>query len=238
MKNFKKLFFWVIGFLFPSVCPLCGKGLMENQEIREGLCEKCRLALVLTKEKECNLCGRPLISERDLCLSCRNGEEKSWEKLWVIFPYTGKYRNLLSEYKFKKNLRLAEYFAEQILGIIFNTGELNNACIVPVPPRPGKIKVCGWDQVDYLVKRLKKIGKNKISVCRCLKRKKSKTQKSLGRKERMENLKGRICVQGKVPQTAFVIDDVITTGSTMETCASVLKEAGAKKVYGLCLFYD
>ena len=262
MKSLKKMFFGIKGFLFPSVCPLCGCSLMESMEIMYGICEKCLLTLIPEEENKCNFCGRPLVSEKEFCLSCRREKEMSIDRFWVIFPYTGRYRNLLSAYKFNKNLTLAEYFAEQVLTIILNTEELKNACIVPVPPRPGKIKENGWDQVDYLVKCIKKKAKKRINISYCLKRKKSKTQKSLDRQERLENLKGRIYIRQRlwslakclekilwklsmscklsqgVPKTALVIDDVITTGSTMEVCASVLKTAGVGKVYGLCLFYD
>jgi predicted amidophosphoribosyltransferase len=93
------------------------------------------------------------------------------------------------------------------------------------------------DQVDFLVRNLRKAN-DRLPVSRCLKRRVSKAQKSLNRKDRLENLKDRIYVKGTVPQTALIIDDVITTGSTMEICANTLKAAGAKTVYGLCLFYD
>lgn len=132
---------------------------------------------------------------------------------------------------------MAEFFVEKALEIITNEMMLKDAVIVPVPPRPGKIKTNGWDQVDYLVKRLKKLSKGRISVCYCLKRGKSKVQKRLNLRERMENLNGRIGVHGKVPQTVLIIDDMITTGSTMEVCSAVLKDGGAEKIYGLCLFY-
>jgi ComF family protein len=186
---------------------------------------------------KCGLCGKPLISEIELCLPCRKGDHHSYDRLWVIFPYSGKYRKLLSMYKFKKNLSLAKFLAEKILEIL-REPLLKDAVIVPVPPRPGKIKDTGWDQVDYLVKRLIRLSKDDVSLCRCLKRTKSKTQKQLDRAERIENLKGRISVCAKIPKTVLIIDDVITTGSTMEVCSSVLKENGAEKVYGLWLFYD
>ena len=195
-----------------------------------------------------------------MCLPCRNGGERSFERLWVLFPYIGKYRKLLAAYKFKKNFELADFFAEKILEEISNIEKLDqpdikNAVIVPVPPRPGKIKENGWDQIDYLAKRLEKIP-GCLPVSRCLRRKSSKAQKNLSRAERLENLKGRIYVN-KATAAAFfrggssasasdntavssfiLIDDVITTGSTIEVCSSVLKDAGAKKVYGICLFFD
>jgi ComF family protein len=184
------------------------------------------------------MCGKPLVSEIETCLKCRNGTEKnSFLKLWLLFPYTGKYRKLLTEYKFKKNLFLADFFAEKILELFAKEGELKDITIVPVPPRPGKIKELGWDQVEYLLKRLKK--KNRaLCICRCLKRKRSKVQKELNRLERLENLKGRIYLHKTPPNIVLVIDDVFTTGSTMEVCSQALKQGGAEKVYGLCLFYD
>jgi ComF family protein len=158
--------------------------------------------------------------------------------MWVIFPYTGKYRDLLTAYKFGKNLALANYFAELVVRLVNKREELADARIVPVPPHPGKKKSKGWDQVDYLVRKIEKNASGKIKVTRCLKRKESKVQKSLGRNERINNLRGKIFKRAPAPETALLIDDVVTTGSTLQVCSSVLRKAGSEKVYCLCLFYD
>jgi ComF family protein len=237
MKKIYSLFLEVKNFLFPGFCALCGCGL-TGDEIRLALCENCRLSLVPVQGDRCRMCGKPLVSEKDACLSCRSAAAPSWDRMYVLFPYTGKYRKLLTAYKFGKNTALADFFAEIVLEAKNSDLRLKEASIVPVPPRPGKIKNSGWDQVDFLVRRIKKIGKGSVSVFRCLKRGKSKVQKSLNRTERMENLKGRIILNGAAPKIALVIDDVITTGSTMEICSAELKKGGAEKVYGLCLFYD
>jgi len=237
MNILKRFFLTAKGFFFPAVCAVCGISLTGAIEIRYGLCDKCRESLLPIDGSRCSLCGKPLISEIDLCMSCRNEKRKSTDKIWVLFPYTGKFRVLLTEYKFRRKTALADFFAEKVLAVL-KEPLLKDVCIVPVPPRPGKIKGSGWDQVDFLVNRINKIAAGEVSVCRCLKRSKSKIQKRLGRKERMENLKGRIFTHGTVPQAAIVIDDIITTGSTMEACSAVLKESGVEKVYGLCLFYD
>jgi ComF family protein len=238
MKIIKKLYFLVKGFLFPAFCAICEDSLFSSSEIRYGLCDDCLSSLNITEEKKCFLCGKPLISEKEKCLPCRNGTNHSYDRLWVLFPYAGKYNKLLKEYKFKKKLNLAEFFTEKIISVLRENPELKDAVIVPVPPRPGKINELGWDQIDYLIKRLKKNINTENAIKHCLKRKKSKIQKYLSRTERIENLKGRIFLKGKSPKTALVIDDIITTGSTMEVCASVLKKNGTEKVYGLCLFYD
>jgi len=248
MNIFNKIFLLGKEFLFPGTCALCGCSLINPAEIRFSLCDKCRKDLTAAKQladrdNKCDLCGKPLISEINTCLPCRNGDKRSYERLWVLYPYIGKYRRLLTTYKFGNNLALADYFAEKIMDTISAIPELNEAIIVPVPPRPGKIKDNGWDQVDYLVKRLKKI-KGCPPVFRCLKRKKSKVQKQLSRTERMNNLKGRIFMTDSAAakispeKPVIVIDDVITTGSTIEMCSAVLKEKGFKNIYGVCLFFD
>jgi ComF family protein len=243
MNKLIQLSLWIKGFFFPETCALCGKILINVCEIRYCLCQECHSSIeeqfIISQEgKKCNLCGKTLISENETCLPCRNRSQCSYDRLWTLFQYTGKFRILLTAYKFEKKLALADYFAEKIVELIQKTEELKETCLIPVPPRPGKIKNTGWDQVDYLVKRICKLSKGNIYVYRSLRRRKSKIQKQLDRKDRLENLKGRIYINGAVPVTAIIIDDVITTGSTMEVCASVLKEAGAEKVYGLCIFYD
>jgi len=237
MKKIAHFFLEVKNFLFPDSCALCGGGLI-GEEIRSGLCDNCRASLVPIQGDKCRMCGKPLISEKETCLSCRNGASPSWDRLWVLFPYIGKYRKLLGAYKFEGKKALANFFVEKVLEVINSDPELKEAVFVPVPPRPEKIKMSGWDQVDFLIKKIKKIGRDDVSVSRCLKRSKSKVQKRLNRSQRMENLKGRVFMNETAPKTALVIDDVITTGSTMEICSSVLKKGGAEKIYGLCLFYD
>jgi len=267
MNIYKKFFLRVKEFFFPGVCALCGGGLNSPAEIRYSLCGNCADSTApahgntndIFLDSKCKMCGKPLISEIGTCLPCRNGGERSYERLWVLFPYIGKYRKLLTAYKFGKNAALADFFADKISGIISGivkneSPDLKDAVIVPVPPRPGKIKDTGWDQVDHLVKRLEKIP-GCLPVCRCLRRGKSQTQKHLSRAERLENLKGRIFVNSAYAQSLsgkradsasddrkapsfILIDDVITTGSTIEVCSAALKEAGAGKVYGICLCFD
>jgi len=238
MNILNKIFLSVKNCLFPEDCAICGSALIEPDEIQLGLCRNCILSVnsVSTDNGKCIICGKPLISEFETCLSCR-GAQHSYDRLWTLFPYTGKYRKLLTAYKFEKKLPLVNFFVDKITEVIRNEPLLEKAIIVPVPPRPGKIKEMGWDQIEYLVKKLEKHLPG-ISVSRCLKRGKSKVQKQLNRFERLNNLKGRIVINGSAPEFVLIIDDIITTGSTMEVCSGVLKENGAQKVYGLCVFYD
>jgi predicted amidophosphoribosyltransferase len=104
-----------------------------------------------------------------------------------------------------------------------------------VPPRPGKIKKKGWDQVELLSRRLERSG---ISVSRCLRRLPSRSQKELDRAGRATNLVGKMVCFASPPETAILIDDVITTGATLDACARSLKDAGSERVYALAFCYD
>jgi ComF family protein len=236
-------------YFFPFGCSICGADLFGNAGAMYGLCGTCRdgIERELAENRageRCDYCGKPLISEHGRCLSCREGEGRCYTRVQVLFPYTGKYRRLLAAYKFDKNPAVGNFLAENVLEALGSFPP--EAQIVPVPPRPGKIRKMGWDQVEYLTRLLERDGGgaihrlavHRLAISRCLKRMPSKSQKELGRENRRINLQGRIAVVRQVPQIAVVLDDVMTTGSTLDACAAALKEAGTQTVYGLCLFYD
>ncbi|MDR2719124.1 MAG: ComF family protein [Treponema sp.] len=241
----RRTVFYLREYFFPFGCSLCGAGLVDSGETWRGLCETCHAGI----EREiaenrggelCDCCGKPLISEHGRCIGCRQEESRSFDRVNVLFPYTGKYRQLLTAYKFGKNLAVGNFFAEKIRETLQSDFFPPEARIVPVPPRPGKIRNSGWDQVEYLARLLERNSENGkgLIVDRCLKRMPSISQKKLGRENRKSNLRGRILPVRQVPKIAVMLDDVMTTGSTLDACAAALKEAGAQTVYGLCLFYN
>ena len=243
MDILKRILFFLREFFFQQGCSICGMPCTSLDEAWYGLCDDCRAGieqeLAETQDQEsCEYCGKPLISEQGRCLSCRRTETLAFDRAIILFPYSGKYQKLLGSYKFDKHLSLGHFFAEIIRKTLEEKSIPVETGIVPVPPRPGKIRKTGWDQVEYLARLLEKDKNCNHPVIRCLKRLRSKSQKELSRKNRQTNMKGRIISKGQVPQTALIIDDVITTGSTLDVCASALKEAGAHTVYALCLFYD
>jgi predicted amidophosphoribosyltransferase len=89
--------------------------------------------------------------------------------------------------------------------------------------------------VEYLARIL---GREGLPVYRCLRRLPSRSQKELNRADRLQNLQGRFVLTRRPPPAAILLDDVITTGATLEACAGALKRAGTEKVYSVCLFYD
>ena len=251
-----RLWYLIREYFFPRGCGICGASLFTKNEAWYGLCNDCRKEIVIGADIRCDMCGRPLISEINQCLPCRKSAETGEtamekpliDKMVSVFPYTGKYKKLLGAFKYERSPGAGHFLAEKIIEAIklFPLENNNPAprdadlALVPVPPRPGKIRRTGWDQIETLSKLLAQ-SKDSPGIIRCLKRKASKTQKKLDRKERKTNLIGRITARRsplRVPSICILFDDVITTGSTMNACARALKQAGAEKVFGICLFYD
>ena len=145
---------------------------------------------------------------------------------------------------------MSPFFAELAERKIRDAEKVENSplCIVPVPPRPGKIRRRGWDQVDELCFYLHHgYGRR---VLRILRRLSGTQQKKLSREERLGTRgKGYRAVEGKkrqkalfragmdsVPEAVVLVDDVVTTGSTVCDCASVLESLGVRRVHCVSLF--
>ncbi|MDR3356138.1 MAG: double zinc ribbon domain-containing protein [Spirochaetaceae bacterium] len=240
MKTFSKRLYFLKELLFPVNCAACGAALLNGAEAGTGLCEECAGMFPVNFEKRCSVCGRPLISELDICMDCRKSDGNAYDSMTLLYPYIGVEQQVLKAYKFGRHRSLARFFSEKIMSAL---GLL--PCVkfsplevpwIPVPPRAGKLKTAGWDQVELIAKTLERLYH--VPVLRRLKRLASKSQKELGKAERMTNLSGRIICSGKAPEEAVLLDDVFTTGATMNACAGALKSAGAKMVHGVCLFYD
>lgn len=114
--------------------------------------------------------------------------------------------------------------------------------VVPVPPRPGKIRAEGWDQVEEL-SRLLEVGFGR-RVLRVLSRTARVQRKKLGRAERLGGIgsayraaTGRRArrMMSPPPESAVLLDDVVTTGATLEECASILRSLGVRRVFAVAL---
>jgi ComF family protein len=231
--------------LFPSNCPICGGLLVSPKEAHYGICNSCAETVPIVSGARCEKCGKPLISEQKICMLCRQDGEHALDGGVVLFPYIDRYQTILKAYKFDKHCGLSYFFAEKIIEALplLNVTISDDSAWVPVPPRPGKIKVKGFDQIDYLSRKLETLPSNPFPVRRVLRRLASQAQKELNAEQRKKNLKGKILYKDSAknadaPHNVILFDDVYTTGATMNECAAVLKANGVKKVYAVCLCYD
>jgi ComF family protein len=234
-------------------CVRCGKTCRVLP-----LCKTCRKKMVRRQASgnRCKLCGKTLISEISVCMECRTQADKQdrggepekksvLDSCFPIFSYHLWRRELLYLWK-GRGVRLFTPFFAAILAqalteelhISGNTDATDLPVIVPVPPRPGKIREKGWDQVEDLCKWLERYYG--FTVARLLKRRSSAQQKKLDRAHRLENAQNAYFLSQRgaknMPKNSILLDDVRTTGATLEMCALALKHSGCQTVRGLVLF--
>ncbi len=245
---FKLLLAYVFSLIsFPLQCISCG-----SHSYGVALCTKCKDELynsLVPHENRCISCGVTLISEDSICLNCRNIEDdiskednkrsfglKDFKSIYPIHQYTLWKKELLFAWKIANNRSLTPVFANLVYAVYVKY--YNGIPIVPVPPRKNKIKERGWDQIDDLCEHLNKLYG--VPVVKCLMRLNTNEQKKQNRQERLENIDKNYCFNEKVktvPQEVLIIDDIMTTGATLESCAYALKNAGALHIHAVTLFY-
>lgn len=220
--------------IFPRYCVICGDSI--DPFALYPLCASCVKSLPRISGTVCNSCGKPLVSEKERCMRCRVSSY-GFNRVTAIFPYVDSVKTLISAYKTSERTSLAVFFASEIAEGI---GKNHVGCsVVPVPPRPGKLRKKGWDQVDAIMKILS--ARHGIAIHGILRRIKSDVQqKTLNHDQRAQNIKGKFLYHSKFPSPSRVvlIDDVFTTGATLSECAAVLKAAGAVSVDAVCIAID
>jgi predicted amidophosphoribosyltransferase len=167
-------------------------------------------------------------------MRCREAS-RSIDSIHPLFSYAGPARDLVRAYKIRKRRSLAPFFA-QLFAEAYDRNWPGRT-IVPVPPRPGKERIQGWDQVEEIVRILEEGG---YAVARPLERGRSGEQKSLGRGERGANARRAYAMKSgaSAPLHALLVDDVVTTCATLDACATALKLGGAVSVAALVFAAD
>jgi ComF family protein len=218
--------------VFPGRCLLCARWLTGREPGGAPLCGTCRDGLEPPGGDQCSRCGMPLVSEQGLCVRCRTADY-AFDSSIALFVNGGQAKELLRALKFGGRRRLAVFFAERAAAALREAGRL--LPVVPVPPRPGRK---GPDTAELVARRLEH-GQG-MAVRRVLRRAAGVQQKSLSFPQRKENLSGKISLArgAAVPPAVVVLDDVFTTGATLDACARVLRGAGCARVYGLTLVIE
>ncbi len=161
------------------------------------------------------------------------------DRIFPIFSYRLWNENLLCRWKLEGERSLSLFFASKVKERLKDLRkEVGDYALVPVPPRKGKIRKEGWDQIDELSKILKFLYDE--AVLELLERNSFVQQKTLSREQRLETIENAYSLRKKInfplPERVIILDDVMTTGATLEGIAKILKKNGVKEVYGLTIF--
>ncbi len=200
------------------------------------LCGSCEAGLVRIADPRCEKCGKELISELHVCWDCRQTVHVC-AKVLPLFRYRGFEADLIRTYKMAGRHSLAPLFGRLMADEIRE--HMAGFCIVPVPPRREKILSGETDQVECLARVLEREG---FQVKRLLVRNSTVQQKKLSRKDRKENAAAAYALDPSkddaCPDKVVLIDDVYTTGATLDACASALFSGGTAEVAAVVLAAD
>jgi len=224
----------VLSWIAPLRCVVCSGPVDAGSPW--PLCSACVDRLAVDGGRRCLVCGKPIISELVKCMRCRSAA-LAFDGAFPLYSYTGAARCLLIAYKAGKRRSLADFLALRLAPEI--TARYPGLTIVPVPPRPGKVRKEGWDQVELLAGILQQHWQ--LPVARILARQKGgDEQKTLDREGRKTNVLGRYTLvpSRPVPGRVLLLDDIMTTGSTLSECASVLKANGSDQVFAVVIAAD
>lgn len=215
------------GGFFQKRCHYCLEPF-DADDSYAMLCQACQKELAPYSGNKCLFCGEPLDSGEKLCSNCRK-QKPPWTKTAYHGLYAGELRKMLLSFKFGGKLHLAKVFADFIMNasVCLPKADL----LLPVPQHPAHLLKRGFNQANELCKRFSAISGIPCSARMLLKTRKTAPQEGLSAMGRKENIKDAFVASPKVKsRDIWLIDDVLTTGSTCAECCSALRKAGAASV--------
>ncbi len=229
-----------LNFIFSPICGICGR--MTGTY----LCKECQIKIenepvFLNKTDDYTICC--YTKWENITNNINNSNTKYFSTHTYLFSYTTPIREKILQYKFKEQAYLYNMFSEFFVKNEKLCGFLKKYdIIIPVPMSKKKVRKRGYNQSELIAKQIaKNIPNLKLESHILLKTKENKTQSSLNKKQRQENVKDVYKLQNaeKIKEKNIILfDDIYTTGATVNECARVLKLGGANKIAVLTIAKD
>ncbi|MGN1104560.1 MAG: ComF family protein [Candidatus Coproplasma sp.] len=222
MNIFKEL----LNAIFPKhyACLLCGKEIFDGGDF----CTECKPRLTFNDGFTCPVCGRKTQSD-GICAECKQ-QPPLFDKGVSAFVYEDGARELILKFK-KDRAFLKEYLGKCMYEKCSAFTDADAVCFVPMTAKAYRNR--GYNQAELLAEEISKLLSLPLLKNAIEKVKKSSSQKTLTRAERLNNLHGCFKADREVvkDKTLIVVDDVLTTGATADAVCKELKKRGAKKLY-------
>lgn len=228
-----------LNILWPLYCQACKEKL--NLDSKVHLCEDCFAKIKFNKLPFCKKCGRSLEANNSYSDYCRNCQknEFNFERSYSACLYEGILKELLHEFKYNKNMQAGNILSAILLKFFEeNFPEEKFDFIVPIPLFAAKEREREFNQAEILARPISKKFLITLSKGVLVKLRPTPSQTTLTKEKRFLSQKGVFKVRRPevfYKKKLLVIDDIMTTGATMNEAAFTLKKNGASEVYGLTL---
>ena len=234
MNNIKRL----LSILYPPSCPVCGT-LLVGKEREAGFCRKCMKEVVPVTEPSCKKCGK-LIGDAgaEYCEDCAGGGSRHlYTQGKCLFLYDGPMRGVMYRFKYGNKRFYARSFAA--CAVRNHSDWIRRAgidIILPVPMYRGKEKARGYNQAAVFAKALSEATGIPATDSILIRTVNTVPMKGLSDSARRRNLKNAFHMQSNLVQfkRVLLVDDIYTTGTTVDAAAACLLEGGADAVY--CMY--
>ena len=224
----------LINLVFPRRCPVCD----DIVPVGEGLiCRQCLTRPQYIMEPRCRRCGKQLTENTGMyCKDCTQ-RRHVFDYGYALYDYQSM-RKSIYRFKYNKRCEYATFYAEDIRRRFWDEICMMHADgIVPVPVHKSRLQSRGYNQAELVATELSRL--TGIPVDKDLVRRVKKTipQKALNIQERQNNLKKAFNINADVVKLnkTILIDDIYTTGSTLDAVALELKKHGVESVYFITL---
>jgi len=224
----------LLSIFFPRRCPVCDEVVLDGQKI----CPACVKKLIYIKEPACKKCGKKLEDERqEYCGDCVRKQHYFLQGKGV-FSYQKEMKLSMYRFKYSNRREYALFYADAAAkqyGEWLSRHKIE--AIVPIPMYPGKKRRRGYNQAEVFAKALSQRMGIVIENKMVRRVKNTSPLKELSEKQRKDNLKGAFQVDANIVKYSkiLLVDDIYTTGATVDAVAEVLQKAGVKEVYFLSI---
>jgi competence protein ComFC len=238
IRGWRKLASRALDLLYPPLCAVCRENLSEGR----ALCDACDADLPQLVEPFCKTCGEPFPGEIEGPFACPN-----CSKLNFAFEFArpamvrdDRVLEIIHRLKYGRELHLAKDLGRLAAGAFADPrlapALAGNWPLVPVPLHRKRLQHRHFNQAEEISRVLS--AHTGLPVIGALRRiRATEHQTALTRSQRLENLRGAFVItaagrrrSGQSPAGAVLVDDVLTTGSTVDECAKILRRAGFQKV--------
>ncbi len=233
MLALRNPFLGLVSLIYPPFCAVCARTV----EPPDYLCGNCAENAPRIRAPFCCKCSQPFAGEITGSFTCANCADRDlhFEAAVSIYRSRAVVRELIHSFKYNRQLHLRHQLGRWLAEALEDPRLAGRRidCLVPVPLHPARRRERGFNQAEVLARVLQR--QSGLPLRDLLQRSRyTTTQTQFDRSERMENLRGAFRLRrGSNVQglRMLLVDDVLTTGSTLSECASVLREAGALSVH-------
>lgn len=218
--------------LFPRRCPVCGMIPEEGWVI----CPSCLSQLSFVSSPVCKKCGKELETETmEYCLDCtRHKRSFAWGV--SLLNYNEAAAHSMAAIKYKNKREYLDFYVEETMKRCKKKLlSMEVDVVVPVPVHPARRRKRGFNQAELLADALSAGLELPVRTDALRRTRKTEPQKNLSPAERLKNLEKAFEAESVRGLRILLVDDIYTTGSTIEACSHILKENGVSAVYFLCV---